>query len=541
MPEQLQKVLKRLMEWWKKFTNKQRMLMISITAVVILALVILSVVVSRPTYTTLIDCENAKEASQVRELLESDGSIHYKVSNTTHFEVSTKDENKANWLLGSNDISTLGYDMSKADLSKVVNGSFATTQADKQKLYKEYLETKIAEDLASNELIDSAKVSLDIPNDDGTLLSRTQESSASVSLALTGDMDSDQAYSVARFVATALGNNSTEKITILDQKTSKILYSGADQDSESAIVSTNLDLKERVSNMMTDAIKDVMVKSGIYSDVQVAPNLDIDFDKVEKAVHNFSHNEGQDNGEITEKSEYYSEATGGQAAVPGTDANDDTPTYLTQDGETSSSSVSDVDTKYSPNEEIIKTISNGGGIKYANSSIAVAATRWVVYDEKQLKASGQLKGTTFDEFKAAHSDPVQVAATQDEIDLIAKATGIDPNSIKLVVTERPQFVDIEKKKISVTDILQIVLAVLIFALLGYVVFRSTRKEKTEEPEPELSVDALLAATGTQSEENLEDIGYTEKSETRLLIEKFVDENPDAAALLLRNWLNEDWE
>ena len=541
MPEQLQKVLNRLMEWWKKFTNKQRMLMISITAVVILALVILSVVVSRPTYTTLIDCENAKEASQVRELLESDGSIHYKVSNTTHFEVSTKDENKANWLLGSNDISTLGYDMSKADLSKVVNGSFATTEADKQKLYKEYLETKIAEDLASNELIDSAKVSLDIPNDDGTLLSRTQESSASVSLALTGDMDSDQAYSVARFVATALGNNSTEKITILDQKTSKILYSGADQDSESAIVSTNLDLKERVSNMMTDAIKDVMVKSGIYSDVQVAPNLDIDFDKVEKAVHNFSHNEGQDNGEITEKSEYYSEATGGQAAVPGTDANDDTPTYLTQDGETSSSSVSDVDTKYSPNEEIIKTISNGGGIKYANSSIAVAATRWVVYDEKQLKASGQLKGTTFDEFKAAHSDPVQVAATQDEIDLIAKATGIDPNSIKLVVTERPQFVDIEKKKISVTDILQIVLAVLIFALLGYVVFRSTRKEKTEEPEPELSVDALLAATGTQSEENLEDIGYTEKSETRLLIEKFVDENPDAAALLLRHWLNEDWE
>lgn len=541
MPEQLQKVLNRLMEWWKKFTNKQRMLMISITAVVILALVILSVVVSRPTYTTLIDCENAKEASQVRELLESDGSIHYKVSNTTHFEVSTKDENKANWLLGSNDISTLGYDMSKADLSKVVNGSFATTEADKQKLYKEYLETKIAEDLASNELIDSAKVSLDIPNDDGTLLSRTQESSASVSLALTGDMDSDQAYSVARFVATALGNNSTEKITILDQKTSKILYSGADQDSESAIVSTNLDLKERVSNMMTDAIKDVMVKSGIYSDVQVAPNLDIDFDKVEKAVHNFSHNEGQDNGEITEKSEYYSEATGGRAAVPGTDANDDTPTYLTQDGETSSSSVSDVDTKYSPNEEIIKTISNGGGIKYANSSIAVAATRWVVYDEKQLKASGQLKGTTFDEFKAAHSDPVQVAATQDEIDLIAKATGIDPNSIKLVVTERPQFVDIEKKKISVTDILQIVLAVLIFALLGYVVFRSTRKEKTEEPEPELSVDALLAATGTQSEENLEDIGYTEKSETRLLIEKFVDENPDAAALLLRNWLNEDWE
>ena len=88
--------------------------------------------------------------------------------------------------------------------------------------------------------------------------------------------------------------------------------------------------------------------------------------------------------------------------------------------------------------------------------------------------------------------------------------------------------------------LQIALAVLIFALLGFVVFRSTRKQNEEEEEPELSVDALLQSTADASED-MEDIGYSEKSETRLLIEKFVDENPDAAALLLRNWLNEDWE
>ena len=55
MPEQLQKILDRVVEWWKKFSNKQRMLLISLTAVVILALVILGVVVSRTSYTTLID------------------------------------------------------------------------------------------------------------------------------------------------------------------------------------------------------------------------------------------------------------------------------------------------------------------------------------------------------------------------------------------------------------------------------------------------------------------------------------------------------
>ena len=55
------------------------------------------------------------------------------------------------------------------------------------------------------------------------------------------------------------------------------------------------------------------------------------------------------------------------------------------------------------------------------------------------------------------------------------------------------------------------------------------------------MESLLESTAAKDAENLEDIGYTEKSETRVMIEKFVDENPGAAALLLRNWLNEDWE
>lgn len=226
--------------------------------------------------------------------------------------------------------------------------------------------------------------------------------------------------------------------------------------------------------------------------------------------------------------------------MPGTDSNDDTPTYVTPDGDITESSVSDIDSQYSPNKEETETISNGGTVDYTTSSVAVSATRWVVYDEDELKASGQLDGTTFEAFKAAHSDPVQVQADQEYIDMIAKATGFDSNNISFVCYERPQFVESSSKGIGLTDILQIALAVLIFALLGYVVFRSTRKQSEEEIEPELSVDALLESTAGATDE-LEDIGYSEKSETRVLIEKFVEENPDAAALLLRNWLNEDWE
>ena len=45
---------------------------------------------------------------------------------------------------------------------------------------------------------------------------------------------------------------------------------------------------------------------------------------------------------------------------------------------------------------------------------------------------------------------------------------------------------------------------------------------------------------SQPETELENINTEQMSETRRLIERFVDENPEAAASLLRNWLNEDW-
>ena len=56
-------------------------------------------------------------------------------------------------------------------------------------------------------------------------------------------------------------------------------------------------------------------------------------------------------------------------------------------------------------------------------------------------------------------------------------------------------------------------------------------------EEELSVENLLQST---PEVEVEDIEVETKSETRKMIEKFVDDNPEAAANLLRNWLNEDW-
>ena len=99
------------------------------------------------------------------------------------------------------------------------------------------------------------------------------------------------------------------------------------------------------------------------------------------------------------------------------------------------------------------------------------------------------------------------------------------------------FFDAQGLNVSASDIIQIVIILIILGLLAFVVIRSMRGEKqTQQPE-ELSVETLLQS---QPETEIEDIGTEQISEVRKIIEKFVDENPEAAANLLRNWLNEEW-
>ena len=66
-----------------------------------------------------------------------------------------------------------------------------------------------------------------------------------------------------------------------------------------------------------------------------------------------------------------------------------------------------------------------------------------------------------------------------------------------------------------------------------------KPDEVVEVEPELSVEALLATT--KENQSLDDIEFSEKSAAKEQIDKFVDENPEAVAALLRNWLTDEWE
>ena len=318
-----------------------------------------------------------------------------------------------------------------------------------------------------------------------------------------------------------------------------MLFAGGDETSTAATASSNQAARTNAENAVAAKVRSTIASANsdgsVYDDVDVGVNLSMSFDDTNTVTYDYSVDEGRDEGYLDSRTESTTESTSGTSGTPGTDSNDDT-TYVLEDETTTSSSSSDITEDYLPDETITTTNGEVGAIDYDESSLSIVATTYVIYNEDEMEASGQLEDQTFDEFVAANSDRVQVDADDTVITAVSNATGIPEENISIIAYEVPMFQYSDSGR-DLTDYLQIIIALLVFALLGFIVFRTLRTEAEEETEEEVTVEDLLEQA---QEEELEDIGVTEKSETRILIEKFVDENPEAVANLLRNWLNDDW-
>lgn len=234
-----------------------------------------------------------------------------------------------------------------------------------------------------------------------------------------------------------MGNSTTDNIFILDSQ-SNVLFSGGDSDTAVGTASSQLSLREKTENLVKSEVKDVLVGGSLYDHVEVALNLDMDFDQYRETTREYSAPDGQTNGMIGEQSTYESSSVGGAAATPGTDSNDDT-TYVMEDNDYTESNVTDQTTTYQNNEKVTDRTSAMGTVNPDSSSIAIVAKNYVVYDEDTLRASGALDDMTFDEYIAANSDPVRADVDPDYYTMIANATGFPESSISIIAYTEPMF------------------------------------------------------------------------------------------------------
>jgi len=531
MADKLKDIPKKILEWWNKFTSRQRTLIVSAAAGMLVVFALILWVVSKPQYEVLVTCETTKEASEITELLEEEYDYH--TSEDGYIIYVNKDQiSQARLLLGANNIPSDAY-----GIDNVTSGGMGTTEADKQKRYLLYQESQLETDLKGMENIKKATVKLSIPESTGTLIEQQEDSSAAIMIEPDGEFTADHAATVAQFVRTSLGNEEIKNITIIDNE-GNLLFSGDESYSVTGNATSQLNVKQQTEIVLQGEVKRVLLGTNEFDLIEVRPNLTLDFSTIEKVKHDYTAPEGQTQGLLSHEELYNAESTGGASGVPGTDSNgEDGTTYVIQDGNNSSSSVNEEVRDYLPNEEVTTITTPPGLVVYDQSSLSISAIRYKVLKEEDAKTQGLLDGISWDEYKLANAERTKLEVDEDLILMAANASGIDAEDITFIAYEEPMFIDKEALEVEPSSIAQVVLIIVILALLAFVILRGMRGERIEEVEEELSVESLLQSS-PQSE--LEDIEVETKSETRKLIEKFVEENPEAAALLLRNWLNEDW-
>ncbi len=548
MRERLLELRDRILEWWNRFTIRQKTLMAAGVAAVLLTVVILVTVFNQPKYVPLVTVETLKESSQVMEILDENG-VNYRTSDDQlRFEILASQQKSAELLLANNDIQADGY-----GIENVTDGSFSTTESDKQKKYVLYLEKRLEDEFIEEfDAIETAKVELTIPENDGTLISQNQESFASIVLRLKDPeaFSEDNAAYLAKAVSVALGNKTTDNIVIMDT-TGNMLFSGSEETSASGLASTQLTAKTKAEQAIRTEIKRVLQGTKLYDNIEVASNLILDFSNIERTTHTYTPAEDQTQGVLSHEDTYNAENVNGTGGIPGTDTNnDDETSYMLQDTEQSSSTITEESRDYLPNEEITNEKTPPGKVNYDQSSISVTAIKNVVYNEDDYKPE-EHDGLTWDEFKT-RTEVTPTTVSDDTINIVSKASGIAAANISMTAYEQPFFIDSEGTGITFTDVIQIILILLILGLIGFVLYRTIRtqreeieaEEEEEEILPEeLSVEELLESQPEElfEEDELADIALEGASETMRLIEKFIEENPEAAAILLRNWLNEDYD
>lgn len=538
MQERLKEIPTRLVEFWKKYSSRQKTIIIAVICAVLVAIGIAAYLVSRPTYTKFQEFSKLEDASAMADAL-SDAGIKYKTSDDgLTMYVQQSDMTEAFYTMSDNNLVDTGYTWDKA-----FDNSMSTTESEKTQKRILALQTEIQKSLVQYSFIKDADVFIEVPQQTYSVLDEEEQTSITALLTVSEEkkkeVTSDTAQALAGWLANTVGTDLDH--VIINDTDGNCIYNGATADSlGGTIVGGSSEYCDKLRETIASNVTKLLVKSD-FDDVQVGTDgIRFNMSKVETLKKTYSVAEGREYGYPTNLYKYASEGGTGNGGEPGTASNDDDTDYMLNYANKTSSSLEIEKLQDLLTDETIENIKNETpAVLYDESSLGIVALRYKVYDEAQLEADGTLDNMTFEEFMSANSERTQITLSADETALLAAATGVSENKISVMAYEVPKFVEKTESTKTIADYLMIILAVLIIALLVYVVIRGTAPVKVGEEEPELSVEQLLATT--KENQSLDDIEFSDKSETRKMIEKFVDENPEAVAQLLRNWLNDEWD
>ncbi|MEE3392249.1 MAG: hypothetical protein VZR00_01015 [Lachnospiraceae bacterium] len=538
MRDRIKEIPKKLLAFWNKYSGKQKTIIISILAAVIVLIAVTAYFVSRPTWVRFESFKSVTDASSMKNALDGASIPNKSSRDGLTLYVHQEDYTKSLYTMSDNGLEDKGYTWDQA-----FDNSLSTSEAEKSQKRILALQNEIKQSIIQYSFVDDADIFIDVPESTYSVLDQEQATSITARIKVDESnkklLTDETKAALASWLANIVGTDVSH--VIINDSDGNCLYNGATSGSlGGSIAGGAAEYCEKLRKTIASNVTDLLIKSG-YDDVQVGTQgIRFNMNEIETLSKEYSVADGREYGYPTNLYTYESSGASGAGGEPGTDSNDsDTDTVILDSGRSSSSVSIQKLTDLLTNETVQNIKQETPAIQYDDSSLGIVVIRYNVIKEKDLEAAGTLANMTFEQYIAQNSARTPITLSDEELSLISMATGVNSSNITVAAYEVPKFVAKEKKGFNISNWLMIILAVLIVALLAYVVLRGTSPVKVQEMEPELSVEELLATT--KEDQSLEDIEFSDKSETRKLIEKFVDENPEAVAQLLRNWINDEWD
>lgn len=364
-----------------KFSSLGKKVVIGIfggAAAVIVAIVILSVILSQTHYEILFKNVSTAEAQEIVTYARDNlGITDIKMNSNGDILVDSKVVEEARIQLSMANFPSTGFNYDVLDSGS----SLFSTDADKRRQQKEALEKKLAYTLRSIQNVDNALVIISIPdNDKYVIASSAEESGASVVLSVRNALSPKQVDGIYNLVVNSVPRISKSGITVTDQSGATLSpdYTATEADEAAQKLSVELqrnNYREKLIDSLQSQISGVLSRA--FEEVNVSVGLQLDFDDSvsEKLIYTGTNVDENGNQVGIVANEILKSAAGGiaeEGGLIGTTVNSDIfPDYPTltvgEDGQFYQAYEREIN--YKVNEERIQ--SKKDGVTYRDLSAAV--------------------------------------------------------------------------------------------------------------------------------------------------------------------------
>jgi len=215
VPEFLKKLQQKLLEFWGNL-NKSQKIRLAITVAIILTAVIVSlVIVSKPNYITLIESEDPKQLKNITDSLTEQGIVYKMSDDGKKILINDKDKSAAQ-------VASLSFVGSSMDFEDAYNMiKLNSTESDKQALWDQYKKENLSSKLeAIADNIEMADVVLDVPEKSPFVTSDDEEEkpTASVIVKTREELTDENVQAIAMMVSGSVSGLNYKDVVVLDDK-----------------------------------------------------------------------------------------------------------------------------------------------------------------------------------------------------------------------------------------------------------------------------------------------------------------------------------